>query len=112
MPLYEYECQSCRRRFERRQSVHDAPVRECPECGEAVRKVLHPVGVVFKGSGWYVTDSRKPEPAATAASSGGDSSRPAESQSAESQSAESQSAESQRIEKKSETKSGASTAAD
>src|SRR5437763_295706 len=92
MPLYEYECRSCGHRFERRQSVHEAPARECPECGEAVRKVLHPVGVVFKGSGWYVTDSRKPEPAA-AASSGGDSSGPAEAKSAESKSAESKRAE-------------------
>jgi putative FmdB family regulatory protein len=63
MPLYEYECRQCGGRFERRQSVHDEPVSECPECGSAVRRVLFPVGIIFKGSGWYVTDSRSPNPA-------------------------------------------------
>jgi len=70
MPLYEYACTCCGYRFERRQSFHDAPVTECPECGQTVRKVLHPTGIVFKGSGWYITDSRKPEPAAAGAASG------------------------------------------
>jgi putative FmdB family regulatory protein len=63
MPLYEYECRQCGGRFERRQSVHDEPVSECPDCGSAVRRVLFPVGIIFKGSGWYVTDSRSPNPA-------------------------------------------------
>src|SRR5262245_57265612 len=59
MPTYEYECLACRQRFERKQSFSDEPVRICPSCGGEVRKVLHPPGIVFKGSGWYVTDSRK-----------------------------------------------------
>ncbi|HEU5315777.1 MAG TPA: FmdB family zinc ribbon protein, partial [Chloroflexota bacterium] len=46
-------------RFERFQKFSDPPVSECPECGSSVRKVLFPAGVVFKGSGWYITDSRK-----------------------------------------------------
>ena len=59
MPTYEYECLSCQTRFERSQRFSDPPVAECPECGGAVRRVLYPAGIVFKGSGWYITDSRK-----------------------------------------------------
>jgi putative FmdB family regulatory protein len=62
MPLYEYECRQCGVHFERRQGVHDEPEKECPECGAAVRRVLFPVGVIFKGSGFYITDSRRPQP--------------------------------------------------
>ena len=58
MPTYEYECLACKHRFERVQKFSEPPVSECPECGSAVRKVLFPAGIVFKGSGWYVTDSR------------------------------------------------------
>lgn len=59
MPTYEYECLSCKTRFERVQKFADAPVTECPECQGTVRRVLFPAGIVFKGSGWYITDSRK-----------------------------------------------------
>ncbi|HEU5424790.1 MAG TPA: FmdB family zinc ribbon protein [Nitrolancea sp.] len=59
MPIYEYACKSCGHRFELKQSFHDEPVAVCPECGEHVQRVLHPAGIIFKGSGWYVTDSRK-----------------------------------------------------
>lgn len=62
MPLYEYECRQCGVHFERRQSVHDEPVSDCPECGGAVHRVLFPVGIIFKGSGFYITDSRRPQP--------------------------------------------------
>jgi len=62
MPTYEYECRHCGIRFERRQSVYDEPVSECPDCGGAVRRVLFPVGIIFKGSGFYITDSRRPQP--------------------------------------------------
>ncbi len=58
MPIYEYECSACRNRFERSQRFSDPPVTECPECGGPVRRVLFPAGIVFKGSGWYITDSR------------------------------------------------------
>lgn len=58
MPTYEYECLACKKRFERFQKFSDPPVTECPECGSQVRKVLFPAGIVFKGSGWYKTDSR------------------------------------------------------
>jgi putative FmdB family regulatory protein len=60
MPVYEYECSACKHRFERSQRFSDPPVSECPECGSPVRRLLFPAGVVFKGSGWYITDSRKP----------------------------------------------------
>jgi len=59
MPNYEYECESCGIRFERMQHFHDAPLKDCPECGGCVHRVLHPVGIVFKGSGFYVTDHNK-----------------------------------------------------
>lgn len=58
MPIYEYECLACKHRFERFQSFSEAPVAACPDCGSPVRKVMQPVGIVFKGSGWYKTDSR------------------------------------------------------
>lgn len=59
MPTYEYECTGCRVRFERRQKITDEPVSVCPECGGATRRVFHPVGVIFKGSGFYCTDNRR-----------------------------------------------------
>ena len=59
MPVYEYECENCGTRFERLQSMNDEPVRQCPECAGAVHKVFLPTGIIFKGSGWYITDSRK-----------------------------------------------------
>ncbi len=59
MPTYEYECTKCRRHFERHQRITDAPIQTCPECGGQVRRVFYPVGVIFKGSGFYVTDNRR-----------------------------------------------------
>ena len=59
MPTYVYACDSCGTQFERFQSFKDEPLRTCPSCAGAVRRVFQPVGIVFKGSGWYITDSRK-----------------------------------------------------
>jgi putative FmdB family regulatory protein len=59
MPLYEYECKVCGVRFERRQHITDNPVKACPECGGEVHRLIHPVGIIFKGSGFYVTDNPK-----------------------------------------------------
>ncbi len=59
MPTYVYACNSCDAQFEQFQSFKDEPVRTCPACAGAVRRVFQPVGIVFKGSGWYITDSRK-----------------------------------------------------
>ena len=58
MPLYAYECEVCGVRFERRQSFSDEPVRTCPECGGPVHRLVQPVGIIFKGPGFYVTDNR------------------------------------------------------
>jgi putative FmdB family regulatory protein len=62
MPTYTYRCQSCGHQFDIFQKFADDPLKECPECHGALKKVLHPVGVVFKGSGWYITDSRPAQP--------------------------------------------------
>src|SRR4051812_23070212 len=59
MPTYVYACDTCGTQFERFQSFKDEPLRTCPACAAAVRRVFQPVGIVFKGSGWYITDSRK-----------------------------------------------------
>lgn len=59
MPLYEYQCLPDRHRFEVRQGINDDPVTVCQQCGAPVRRVVQPVGIVFKGSGFYVNDSRK-----------------------------------------------------
>jgi putative FmdB family regulatory protein len=60
MPTYQYACTNarCGNRFDRVQSFTDPAVQQCPDCGMAVRKVFGSVGVVFKGSGFYRTDSR------------------------------------------------------
>jgi putative FmdB family regulatory protein len=60
MPTYEYECKKCSHRFEVFQSMSDEPVKKCPECGKQVRRLVSGgVGVIFKGSGFYVTDKDK-----------------------------------------------------
>jgi putative FmdB family regulatory protein len=60
MPTYSYRCTACGHQFDQFQRFSDATLSECPECHGLIKRVLQPVGVVFKGSGWYVTDSRKP----------------------------------------------------
>ena len=80
MPTYEYACTNPegKHEFEVVQSFSDAPVTECPECGAPVRKVYGSVGVVFKGSGFYRTDSRKSASASDGASSSKESSSSSE----------------------------------
>lgn len=76
MPVYEYACTSCGSRLEVRQSFTDDALTTCPECSGRLRKLLSPVGVVFKGSGFYRTDSRSAPAdgsATTANTGGGDS---------------------------------------
>jgi len=58
MPVYEYECEQCGVRFERLQRMSEAALTECPECSGHIHRVMQPVGVIFKGSGFYVTDNR------------------------------------------------------
>lgn len=62
MPTYQYACTACGERLEAVQSFTDAPLTECPACSGALRKVFSAVGVVFKGSGFYKTDSRGKAP--------------------------------------------------
>jgi len=59
MPLYEYECFVCHNRFERIQKTTADPVKLCPDCGGAVRRLLGVPALQFKGTGWYVTDYGK-----------------------------------------------------
>ena len=88
MPTYQYACTNPegKHEFELVQSFTDAPVTECPECGAPVRKVYGSVGVVFKGSGFYRTDSRK---AAASSESTASSSSPKESSTSSSSSSSS-----------------------
>ena len=65
MPLYEYLCKSCGLRFERRQQFSEPPVKTCPECEGEVVRLIQPAGIIFKGSGFYVTDNRSKSPTAT-----------------------------------------------
>ena len=58
MPTYEYRCESCGRSFDVVQGFHDAALTTCEVCAGALRKVFAPVGIVFKGSGFYKNDSR------------------------------------------------------
>ncbi len=61
MPLYTYRCSNCGVQFDQQQKFTDEPLVRCPECGKkALHKVYSPVGVVFKGSGFYATDHRSP----------------------------------------------------
>lgn len=94
MPTYVYQCPSCGERFEAWQKITDDPIDTCPACGQPVHRVLFPVGLVFKGGGFYKTDSRGTSSASVEASDKAASSeaassgetkpaeKPAESQSA------------------------------
>jgi putative FmdB family regulatory protein len=67
MPTYEYACTKCGHQFEALQSFTDEALTECPECKGLVQKVYSNVGVVFKGSGFYKTDSRATKTSTTPA---------------------------------------------
>ena len=59
MPTYQYKCETCGVVFERKQHFTDEPLKTCPECNGPVHRVIQPVGILFKGPGFYVTDNRK-----------------------------------------------------
>ena len=63
MPLYEYQCERCRRRLEVIQSFSAKPLRKCEECGGKLAKLISRSGFVLKGSGWYKSDYGAPAPA-------------------------------------------------
>lgn len=88
MPTYHYRCSECGHSFDFFQKFADDPLTECPECGGPIRRIPQPVGIVFKGSGWYVNDSRdaKKSTSTTAADSSektSDNNKPAAKDSSE-----------------------------
>jgi putative FmdB family regulatory protein len=107
MPTYEYRCRDCRHELEAQQSFSDPALTECPSCGGTLKKKFSSVGISFKGSGFYKTDSRsspaggakKAEPAAK------------ESSSSESSSGDSTKSESKPKESPKSSDSGTKTAA-
>ena len=104
MPTYEYACKSCGEHLEVVQSFKDEPLTTCPACSGPLRKVFGNIGIAFKGSGFYKTDSRSSSSATKTASS----SSSAESKSGEPKSGESKPAESKPSESKS-TDTGSSS---
>ena len=69
MPIYTYRCENCGVQFDQTQKFSDPPLSKCPECGKkTLLKVYQPVGIVFKGSGFYATDHRSPSGASRFAS--------------------------------------------
>ncbi|HEV2740791.1 MAG TPA: FmdB family zinc ribbon protein [Candidatus Elarobacter sp.] len=69
MPLYDYRCRACSKLTEVRHAFREAHTGACPECGGELARVFSPAGIVFKGSGFYLTDSRKASETAKAAAS-------------------------------------------
>jgi putative FmdB family regulatory protein len=59
VPIYEYECESCQFRFEKKQGFYDEPLSRCPRCQGKARRVFYPAPIIFKAGGFYVTDNRK-----------------------------------------------------
>jgi putative FmdB family regulatory protein len=77
VPIYDYRCDACGHAFSAVQAMTDAPLERCPQCGARPRRVPSRPAIVFKGSGWHITDYRKEK--ASAAGSGDDTgSKPAE----------------------------------
>jgi len=82
MPTYEYECSVCGHSFEKTQSMSDLPLTDCPKCAGRIRRVINGgMGVIFKGSGFYVNDARK--------GSGGSGAKPAAAKAQDGKGAES-----------------------
>jgi putative FmdB family regulatory protein len=67
MPIYEYECGSCHHHFDVKQGFHDKPEANCPKCKKKARRIFHPSPIIFKGSGFYVTDHKGANPASNPA---------------------------------------------
>ncbi|TMG48718.1 MAG: FmdB family transcriptional regulator [Chloroflexi bacterium] len=61
MPIYDYRCDHCGHAFSAVQSYKDQPLEKCPKCGKKPRRLIGSPAIVFKGSGWYKTDSRPAE---------------------------------------------------
>ena len=101
MPVYAYRCESCGVQFERHQSFTDSPLKTCPECRKkSLKKIIAPVGIVFKGSGFYSTDHKSPSGKVSREKK--DEGKSAEAKPAEAKPAETKPAESKPSESKSE----------
>ncbi|HAC45218.1 MAG TPA: FmdB family transcriptional regulator [Chloroflexi bacterium] len=70
MPIYGYRCSNCGHEFEIQQRMSDQPLKACPKCHGKLNKILYPVGISFKGSGFYTTDYGSGKSAAAASSNG------------------------------------------
>ena len=70
MPIYGYRCSNCGHEFEIQQRMSDQPLKACPKCQGKLNKILYPVGISFKGSGFYTTDYGSGKSAAAASSNG------------------------------------------
>jgi len=73
VPTYEYECTACGQRVEVYQRITEDPLTTCGVCGGLLRKVFHPAGIVFKGTGFYATDHRSKPKTSSSASTGSSS---------------------------------------
>lgn len=110
MPTYVYQCPSCGERFEAWQKITDDPIDTCPTCGQPVHRVVFPVGLVFKGGGFYKTDSRG---ASSAAVEGSDKTAASETTgSSDGKQAESKSTDAKPAAEKATTKPVATTASE
>ena len=103
MPTYEYRCKDCGEHLEVVQAFTDDPLTECPACSGPLRKVFGNIGITFKGSGFYKTDSRSKSSAAKTSDSKAESS--SDSASSDSKSSDTKSSDSKSSDTKSETKS-------
>ena len=113
MPTYEYECKRCEHRFEAFHAMSADPLRKCPECGRRTlrRLISAGAGLIFKGSGFYITDYKRN--GSGKSDSNGSESSPSDSKSADSKSSDSKSSDSKSSDtKSSDTKSAAVSTSD
>jgi putative FmdB family regulatory protein len=87
MPLYDYQCSKCQHVVEVRHGFNDTYTEACPACGGELKRIISPAPVIFKGSGFYVTDSRKPSGEGSSSSSSSSSTSSSSPQSGSKESA-------------------------
>jgi putative FmdB family regulatory protein len=108
MPIYQYECQTCGHHFEEKQKFSDPPLTDCPICEatETVQRVIGPVGVIFKGSGFYINDSKNKKSNGSSTKDKPAEGKTGESKVGEGESKDSKSTPAETKSEKSETKAG------
>ena len=102
MPTYHYACSSCSNEFDQYQTFAEDALTVCPSCQGFIRRVIQPVGVVFKGTGWYLTDSRKSEKSDNGAAAPEDTSADSSAHKADPKAAETDATKSDTAAKKTE----------